>query len=170
MAKKKSSSKILYIALGIVLIVFLWDNFTSEESIINLSKKSKDILGKSKDILGKSKDILGINENTDIKFNLVNFEKEKKEIHKFKNWVSANPPRQNPFYRPIKGKVRKVYKKPSLAAKITQIIDGNPPYAEIAGQYLTIGEKYKGWEITSITERGVTFKKGANRITIGLSR
>lgn len=164
MAKKKSSSKILYIALGIVLIVFLWDNFTSEESIINLSKKSKDILG-------KSKDILGINENTDIKFNLVNFEKEKKEIHKFKNWVSANPPQQNPFYRPIKGKVRKVYKKkPSLSAKITQIIDGNPPYAEIEGQYLTIGEKYKGWEITSITERGVTFKKGANRITIGLSR
>ncbi|GAB4170449.1 MAG: hypothetical protein Kow00108_04540 [Calditrichia bacterium] len=150
--EEKKSSKLLYILLAVVVAFFLYDSFTSDKSLVKLKKTGKQILN-------------SINQE-DKKFDKNTLMIELAKLNKFKNVAMNSEFKQNPFYKPIKRTVVTRKPKPGLIADIKQIIEGDPPYAEIDDQILTVGDFYKGWKIIEIKGNKVKFEKDGQTTTL----
>ncbi len=148
--EKKKSSNWLYIVLAIAVGYFIFDNLTSDKSVLKLSK---------------SKNIFSLTKAKKVDFNLQTLAQEEKEFFKFRKIASSVSYSTNPFYFPIK-KARKTVKKPAFSVTIEEIYDGEVPYIQINGDLLTIDDEYKGWKIIEITSDGARFQKNGTKVFI----
>ncbi len=149
---EKKTNKWLYIVLVIAVGVFIFDSLTSEKSLVKLKKPNISNL---------------IKPAKDERFNKQKLFAELNELNQYRNYFQTAAFPKNPFYKPIqKRKIRTIKAKPGLVAVVKQIIEGDPPYAEIDDQILTVGDTYKGWRIVSIKGNKVVFEKDGRKTTL----
>lgn len=148
--KQQKKNTWLYIVLAVAVAVFIFDSLTSDQSLVKVTAS------RSKQTKAQDGQTVKVTEDVIIS--------EQQKIFSYRKKFLQASFKKNPFFKPItRQEVARPKPKPGLVVMITQIIEGNPPYAEIDGQFLTIGDLVEGWRIVEIKDGKVTFEKNGER-------